>query len=263
MHTKIIFFDIDGTILSHRTHQISDSTKAAIRKAKANGHLVFINSGRTMAQIDETIQDVGFDGYVCGCGTYINYQGNVLLKSTLPNSICKMLIDDLRKYNIDALLESTEAVYYNDKVESHPWFPPKEVLEKVFRFNLQSWDTPNITFDKFCIWCEDSANYKLFYKKYKDMFDFIDRDGKMFEVIPKGHSKASGIEYLLSHLNMPHESTFAFGDGANDLPMLKYVKHSIGMGNSDGGVPEVVSFLTRDVDQDGVDYALKYYKIIQ
>jgi len=261
MHTKIIFFDIDGTILSHRNHQILDSTKAAIRKAKANGHLVFINSGRTFSEIDDEIMGIGFDGYVCGCGTYINYHGSVLLHNTIPHNLSSRLIQDLRELEIEALLEGTDTVYYDDKASSHNLLPPKDVLEKL-HFRLLSWDTPNIIFDKFCIWCNDPDKYHLFYSKYKDMFDFMDRDNGMYEIIPSGHSKASGIEFLISYLNIPHDNTYAFGDGVNDLPMLKYVKHSIGMGNSDGGVPEIVSFLTRDVDQDGVDYALKHYKII-
>jgi len=262
MFRKIIFFDIDGTILSHRTHQISDSTIAAIRKAKANGHLVFINTGRTLAEIDHMITDVGFDGFVCGCGTFISYQDTVLLQASIPNELCKKIIDDLRAFNIEALFESTASIYYDDKLVSPRLLPTKEFLENTFHFKLRSCDTPNITFDKFCIWCDNPDNYHHFYQKYKDNFDFIDRETSFYEIIPKGYSKASGIEYLLSHLNISHENTFAFGDGANDLPMLKYVKHSIGMGNSDGGVPEIVSFLTKDVDEDGVDYALRHYKII-
>lgn len=262
MHSKIIFFDIDGTILSHRTNTISDSTKSAIRKAKANGHLVFINSGRTLVAIDNNIRDIGFDGYVCGCGTYINYHEKVLLHTIIPKDICKMLKDDLKESQIEALLESTDAIYYNDKIPFPHLLPPKDVMENLLNLKFLSWDVPEISFDKFCMWCNDEDKYHRFFQKYKDFFDFIDRGEDMYEIIPRGYSKASGIEFLISHLNIPHENTFALGDGANDLPMLKYVKHSIGMGNSDGGVPEIVTFLTRDVDQDGVDYALKHYKII-
>ena len=127
---------------------------------------------------------------------------------------------------------------------------------------MRSWYSPDLAFDKFCIWCDEPVKFNLFKVKYGEMFDVIDRGDCMYEVIPKGHSKASGIEFLMSHLHIPHENTYAFGDGANDLPMLRYVKHSIGMGNADGGVPEIVSFLTRDVDEDGIEYALKHYKII-
>lgn len=84
----------------------------------------------------------------------------------------------------------------------------------------------------------------------------------MYEVVPKNHSKATGIEFLLSHLNIPHENTYSLGDGANDLSMLEYVQHSIGMGNSSDDIKGIVSYQTKDVDQDGVAVALKHFNII-
>ena len=68
---KILFFDIDETLLSHKTFTIPESTKIALKKAKEKGHLIFINTGRTKSLIGDDIKEIGFDGYVCGCGTYI------------------------------------------------------------------------------------------------------------------------------------------------------------------------------------------------
>lgn len=262
MQKNIIFFDIDGTILSHRNRQISESTRTAIRKARANGHLAFINSGRTMAEIDSTIREVGFDGYVCGCGTYVSYHDDVLLHTVIPQELCSMLIEDFNRYQMEALLESASSIYYNGKATTYRLMPSPEHLNNIFQSQIQDWNIPGIQFDKFCIWCDDAKLYKDFYDKYKTHFDFIDRGNHFYEIIPQGYSKASGIQFLISHLDIPHENTYAFGDSANDLPMLQYVKHSIGMGNSDGGVPEVVSYLTKDVDQDGIEHALKHFNII-
>lgn len=262
MHTKIIFFDIDGTILSHRTYLISESTLKAIRKARTNGHLVFVNSGRTFAEIDDVTKDVGFDGYVCGCGTYITYQGKDLLRTSLSENLCRKIISDLRKYEIEAILEGTEAIYFDSHTKFHPLIRQRENFITKYHFNVLNWEAENISFDKFCIWYDKPEKGATFYKEYSDLFDFIDREKRFYEVVPKGYSKATGIDFLLSHLDIPHENSYALGDGSNDLPMLKFVKHSIGMGNSDGGVPETVSFLTKDVDEDGVAHALRHFKII-
>ena len=78
MKQKIIFFDIDGTILPENGMPIPESTKEAIKKARANGHLTFINSGRTSVNINPNIRELGFDGYLCGCGTYIYYKDKLL-----------------------------------------------------------------------------------------------------------------------------------------------------------------------------------------
>lgn len=260
MNSKIIFFDIDGTILSHRTFEISESTRNAIRKAKANGHLVFINTGRTYAVIDEGVKGVGFDGYVCGCGTYISYHGKNLLHATIAPQNCKRIRDDLKRLQIEAVLEGTHAIYFNNNSTFPKIVNLRDHYMKQYNFNVQSWDSADLSFDKLYIFGE-VGNVKEFADRYQDEFDYIDRNGE-YETVPKGFSKASGIEFLLSQLNIPHENTYALGDGANDIPMLKFVKHSIGMGNADGGVPDIVSFLTKDVDDGGVEYALKYYNII-
>ncbi len=261
MNTKIIFFDIDGTMLSHRTFQVSESTISAIHKARENGHLLFVNSGRTYAEIDDRVKGIGFDGYVCGCGTYINYQGEALLKATLSSETCQEIVESLGKYKLEAVLEGTNTIYFDYSSEFDILVRLREGFINYYQFNVKNWDSPDLSFDKFCIWCDPKENYRKFLAKWQEKFDYIDREG-MIEIVPKGYSKASGIEFLINHLNISHENTYALGDGANDLPMLHYVKHSIGMGNSDSCVTDIVSFLTKDVDEDGVEHALRHFQII-
>ena len=64
---KLVFLDIDGTIINFNK-EISESTIKAIKKAQANGHKVFICSGRMYGIIDDFIKDIGFDGYVASAG---------------------------------------------------------------------------------------------------------------------------------------------------------------------------------------------------
>lgn len=262
MKTNIIFFDIDGTILSHRNFTISDGTRAAIRKARENGHLAFVNTGRSYAEINSEIKDLGFDGFVCGCGTYIRYGNEDLLHSTISTNVCKELVADLRKYPVDAVLEGTHTIYFNDESPFPTLQKQKEIFRTQLKFNVKSWDDPEISFDKFSVWYEDLDSLRGFIDKYQDLFDFMYHGENFIEIIPKGCSKATGIEFLLSHLDIPHENTYALGDSINDLAMLNYVKNSIGMGNSHEDIIKIVTFLTKDVDEDGVAHALEYFKII-
>ena len=73
MQHQLLFFDIDGTLLSNATHQIPESALSAIAAAQKNGHLVFINTGRTIRTMPSFLKTLGFDGYLCGCGTRIVY----------------------------------------------------------------------------------------------------------------------------------------------------------------------------------------------
>ncbi len=261
MDQKIIFFDIDGTILSNRNYKISESTIEAIRQAKANGHLTFINTGRTFSEIDDMIKEVGFDGYVCGCGTYISYDSSVLLHSTIDSDICQRVIADFNKYDMNAVLEGHSAIYFNKNIK-HPKLQRLQNMYHNLNFNVGFWDDSDIVFDKFCIWFDSLDNIQDLQIKYDDLFEFIYRGELFVEVVPKGYSKATGIQFLLSHLNISHENAYALGDSANDLSMLSYVKHSIGMGNSEELIKKTVSYLTKDVDEDGVAHALKHFNII-
>ena len=261
MNTKIIFFDIDGTILSHRTYQISDSTKEAIRQAQANGHLAFINTGRTLTEIDAEIIEAGFDGLVCGCGTHITYHGKELFHKSIPADLAAMLIKDLRLLNIEAVLEGRDAAYYNFASANQILLELKEHQLRR-NVNIKSWEEPELFFDKFCTWEYTRESGILFYEKYKEMFDFIDRNDHFYEIVPKGHSKATGIQYLINHLDIPYENTYCFGDSENDLPMLKYVKNSIAMGNAPQTIKDLVSYVTGDVDEDGIAHGLRHFGLI-
>lgn len=261
MNRKIIFFDIDGTILSHRTHQVSDSTRAAIVKARENGHILMINTGRSISFINQSVRDLDFDGYICGCGTYIEFRGELLMKNSLPQLLSQEVLRDLRKFNIAAALEGSKAVYY-DTNSTNPIIREMIRYQQEHHFTPGSWEDPDLEFDKFCIWSEDDEIANLFYEKYKDTLDFIQRDGHLSEIVPKGYSKASGIEYIISHLGISLEDTYAFGDGENDLPMLTYAKHSIAMGNSPQAIKDIVTHVTGDVDDQGIESALRHFKLI-
>ncbi len=261
MDRKILFFDIDGTILSHRTFTISENTKNAIRQAQAKGHLAFINTGRVISAIPEEIKELGFDGFVCGCGTHISYHDQILLQTFIPEELTRNLIDDLRELGIDAVLEGTGAVYY-DEYATNPIIKEIREYHDENGFPVGSWDDSEVLIDKFCIWSASDAANRLFKEKYEEYFEFIDRNHHLYEIIPKGYSKASGIQFLINHLNIPFENTYAFGDGENDLPMLQYASQTIAMGNAPESIKDIVSFVTLDVDENGIRYALEHYGLI-
>ncbi len=261
MEKKILFFDIDGTILSHRSYEVSESTKLAIKQAQANGHILMINTGRVNSFIDKRVLKLGFDGYICGCGTHIIYKGEELFHTELPKDLIISLLKDLREYKYDAVLEGSRKVYYDFHSTSPIITGIMDIVNRQ-QFSVGNWDEPDIIFDKLCIWTEEKGQAFHFYDKYKDILDFIDREGPLYEIVPKGYSKASGIEFMLKQLAIPHDNTFAFGDGENDLPMLTYAKHSIAMGNSPQSIKDIVTYVTEDVDCGGIEQALRHFHLI-
>jgi len=262
MKPNIIFFDIDGTLLSEKTFTVPDSAKEAIRKTQENGHLVFINTGRPILEIDDCIQELNFDGYVCGCGTYIEFKNKELFHRSLGVSLCKQIVSKLRKYHIDAILEGKNGVYYDIDICSEEVLRIKARHTKVGFYKGQTFDDSDINFDKLVIWTNEASDFDAFHNEFESTLEFIHRGENFYELVPLEFSKASGIKYLIHHLDIPHENTYAIGDSTNDLSMLEYVKNSIAMGNSHPLLFDLVSFVTKDIEEDGIEYALKHYNII-
>ena len=264
MKPNTIFFDIDGTLLSEKTFTVPESAKEAIRKTQENGHLVFINTGRPILEIDDCIQELNFDGYVCGCGTYIDFKNKELFHRSLGERLCKEIVRKLRKYHMDAILEGRNGVYYDCDINicSEKVLGIKARHTNVGFYKGQTFDDSDIDFDKLVIWTNESSDFEAFHKEFENTLEFIHRSEGFYELVPLGFSKATGIEYLIEHLDIPHENTYAIGDSTNDLSMLEYVKNSIAMDNSHPLLFDLVSFVTKDVEEDGIEYALKHYSII-
>lgn len=263
MKRKMIFFDIDGTIVSEKTHKSSKSTIKAIREARENGHLTFVNTGRPFCNVDKAVRDIGFDGYICGCGTYINYKDKPLLAKSIPNNHCVEIVQKLREYNIDALFEGTNDIYFD---QTKPASGDISRLKSQFGAQgidvSKSWDDPELIFDKFVVWSNEESNFDAFYSYITKDFDYIDRGDNFGEIVPKGYSKATGIKFLQDYFNVPLEDCYAIGDSTNDLPMLEYVPNSIAMGNSTSVLFDLAAFVTKDIEEDGIEYALAHYGII-
>ncbi len=264
MKPKLLFFDIDGTLLTEDTHIIPKSTIKALKDAQKKGHFIFINTGRPFVSVDNFIKDLNVDGYICGCGTYIMYKDKVLLNKKLGQLLCKEIVTKLREYNIDAVLEGHDELYYDkdEYIRSQYLLNLKKRHKETNLYQGKDFDDENLNFDKLTIFGDELSNFSDFIDQFKNVFEFINRGKNFYELVPLGYSKASGIKFIENYLNISHDDTYAFGDSTNDLSMLKYVRNSVAMGNSSKELLNQVSFITKDINDNGIEYALKHFNII-
>lgn len=269
MNKCILFFDIDGTILTEDgTRIIPESTGDALLEAKKNGHLLFVNTGRVFLNVEPMIRTLGFDGFVCGCGTHIIYQNKELFHHELDSSLYRKTVEITRKCKMDVLYEARDLNALDGCMEKN-----KALKELITYFTqdgrrMVSVDDSEFHFDKFTAWYP--LEYTDMQKEFKEFaleyFDYIDRgiqgDYGMCEIVPKGYSKGTGIQYLLEYFNLPHDRSYAFGDSTNDLPMLTFAAHSVAMGGSPEVVKDKVEYVTGTIDEDGLAEAMRYYGLI-
>lgn len=264
MEQKMIFFDIDGTLIDPRTGLIPDSARTAIRRAQQRGHLLFVNTGRVICDIDPDVRALGFDGYVCGCGTHVELHGERLLSRELGHEESMSLAQTLKKLRIPAFFEGKNDIYSDCEMTEH--YPELKAAMRTYRGRglgaPAGADNPSFTFAKFYIFMQPESDVEGFRSLIDGRFDWIARGGNEGEIVPLGFSKASGIDLLCARLNIPLANCFAVGDSANDLSMLRHVPGSVAMG---GSAPEILpycAYVTGRVLEDGVYRALAHFDLI-
>ncbi len=260
---NVIFFDIDGTLVTEDSRMIiPDSTIKAVRMTRERGNLAFVNTGRTEFNVSREVRNIGFDGYICGCGTYIEYGGEVIFYKTQEQGFCRKIADICRECLVTPVYERREGYFFDD---SAVYNSKLDYFRKIFvksgvRDDRQPEDS-DFGFDKFVIWRNEKSDMKKFNSEIGKYFDIIDRGDDFFEMVPLGFSKSTAIETVLEKFSISPENTFAIGDSMNDLPMLRAVKHSIAMGGAERIYPYVL-YITTPIEEDGIYNALEHFGLI-
>ncbi len=263
MSRKALFFDVDGTLINNVYGSVPESAADAISAARRNGHLVFINSGRTYCYIGPVKDMVEADGYLCGCGTYVIAEGQVLYSYRIPHERGIEIKKEILNYRCDGILESAEACYFR---KEKSWIPVveeiREAIDGVGHASPYGWDEDCYEYDKFCVLADENSDWEGLCRALSPDIEAIDRGKGFYECVPAGHSKATAIEIVLQHYGIPLEDAYVFGDSTNDLPMFEYAKNCILMADHDKELEPYATFVTKSVEEDGIAYAMKELGLI-
>ena len=262
MEKKIVFFDIDGTLTGNKENKniMPESTKTALKKLKENRHLVVVCSGRPIKYILEKFGHI-FDGYICANGTYIVYEDKCIYNRLIDKGMLEKLMSVFEEIGAGCnFIGDYNGYAYNmdkdiiDDVNS--WFHEGTYV-------LEKWEIENVKANILDIFYKDDAQLKKCVHHFSDNLIFNDHTPHMSaDVSFKDWNKSDGVKYFVNHIGMSMESTYAFGDGYNDIDMLKTVNTGIAMGN---GVEELkihADFITSSIFEDGIYKALRKYELI-
>ncbi|MBQ8424187.1 MAG: Cof-type HAD-IIB family hydrolase [Coprobacter sp.] len=258
--TKALFFDIDGTLVSFRTHEIIPSAYDAIALLRSKGVKVFIATGRPLHLI-RGLRDAQFDGYITFNGSYcITADGNEIYCNTIPRDELQQLIAHEQQHGPYSYAFMTLGkVYTNritDRVEEVARLlalpVPTEAdmhrvaeQEKVIQINLYTDEADEYPVMETIPHCLSSRWSPLF-----------------TDINLRGDSKQSGIDKVLEYYGIDLADTMAFGDGGNDISMLRHVAIGVAMGNAYDSVKAHADYITDTVDNDGIAKALTHFGLI-
>ena len=116
LEKKVILIDVDGTLVDYENH-LPPSAVEAIRMARAQGHLVYICTGRSRSEVYDEIWNIGLDGMIGANGGYIEHHGDILFHAHLKKEQCSAIVDWLHSRNLEFYLESNTGLYASEHFE--------------------------------------------------------------------------------------------------------------------------------------------------
>lgn len=269
--SKIIFLDVDGTLMDYENH-LPASAVEAVRRARKNGHRVYICTGRSKAEVYPELWDIGLDGMIGGNGCYVEDHGQVILHQMVPPEQCRRVVDWLHGRGLEFYLECNSGLYASENFE-------EAAQDSIRRYAKQKGAGgpltvrsvfPNMIFGGE-LYRDDLNKVSFLLSDYQDYLDakaaFPDLKagtwgGKGEEALfgdlgVKDIDKAVAVEALVRHLHADMGDTIAFGDAKVDIPMLECCAYGVAMGSGGPEIKAMADYVTGDVDADGLCQAFE------
>ena len=274
---KVIFIDVDGTLVNYE-NELPDSAVDAIRKARENGHKVYICTGRSEAAVYPNIWDIGLDGMIGGNGTYIKSGDDVVFHQVISKEESRHIVDWLHSKGLEFYLESNSGLYASEHFEEEGLSTIQEYTNRKGRdgskVSVRS-IFPEMIFGA-DLYRDDLNKVSFILTSYNDYLEAVDEfpnlkagtwggagETALFgDLGVKSIDKGKAVDMLLEHIGASIEDTFAFGDAKIDIPMFE--KCAVGVAVASGGdeIKAVADYVTDAVDDDGIYNAFKHFGLI-
>ncbi|MFP7252692.1 Cof-type HAD-IIB family hydrolase [Terribacillus goriensis] len=252
MEKRIVFLDIDGTILNTKG-EIPQATKEAVQALKENGHYVAIATGRAPFMFEEIRKELGINSFVSYNGQYVVFEEEVIYRNPIKREHLLHLYDEASE-------KEHAMVFMGDTI-----MKASETDNEFVRDSLASlgFTYPEIDKDYFhhepiyqaLLFCE--ADDQEEYSSHHNHVRFIRWHPLSCDVLPGDGSKKIGVMKLLEAAGLSVQSAYACGDGLNDLEMIEFAGTGIVMGNAVPELKGLADIQTAHVDEDGLALGLK------
>ena len=276
--SKIIFIDVDGTLVDYENN-LPESAVKAIRQARKNGHKVYICTGRSKAEVYQEIWDIGLDGMIGGNGAYVEDNGKVVKHRLITLEQCKKIVDWLHNRKLEFYLESNNGLFASENFEE----AGNPVIKKYAAYKGKD-DANSMTVRKLFpdmifngeLYRDDLNKVSFILNTYDDYLAAKEEfpelkvgtwggkgDTALFgDFGVKDLSKSRGIADLLEYLHVDKSETIAFGDSKWDIDMFKFCAVSVCVGDGGDDAKAAATFVTDPVMENGIYNAFKKLNLI-
>lgn len=271
MNIKMIAMDLDGTLLNSRK-QLSTKVKSVLKECAARGIHVVLASGRARCGVDPLAKELSVVRYALttnGGGVWDLQQNQLIYSRALDREVVLDLIDQVSPYPVmyDVYVDGIgkSETKFLEHLEDYGVCGPirqlvldtRELVPGIRQY-VEMGTRP---IEKMNLFFAD-MDLRQRLRKLLAADDRITVTSSLennLEINARGTDKGDGLSHLAEFLGIPREGVMAFGDGENDIAMLRFAGLGIAMANSLEEVKLVADAVTGSNDQDGVAYAIEKY----
>ncbi|PKJ55004.1 Cof-type HAD-IIB family hydrolase [Bacillus sp. SN10] len=256
---KVVFFDVDGTLLSEIDRSMHESTKEAIQRLIDKGIHVVVTTGRPYSLCLQ-FKELGIHTIISANGAHIKCGETILHKSVLSSEI----VHDISEFG--ALHGHGISYFTEDFVMNGIASDNERVMQALSEtLNLEKYPekSRDLSEEIYCLCLyADEIEAQKFLERYP-MLTFERFHNYVINVLEDSKvSKLTAIQKVLDHLNICKSEAVAFGDGRNDIEMLQYVGLGIAMGNGGEELKTRADFITKKASEGGILFALEKFHIV-
>ena len=257
---KAVFFDVDGTLVSQKQGKAPISTRRTLRRIRKKGIKIFIATGRHMIELSKLpVMEIPFDGYLTLNGNLILDENKKAYAGTpISADEVEVLSGIFRAKKIPFVMISSDKRYINyvddvvveTQASTHGTIPDIGTVndydgEKIYQ----------------CIAFVQDHERKVL-DEILDECSITSWNPTGIDIVARGSGKAAGIAQFIEEQGLDRSEIMAFGDGENDIEMLKYAGIGVAMGNAGDAVKAAADYVTDSVDENGIENALKHFGLV-
>lgn len=274
---KAIVMDVDGT-LTNEKKEIPEKTKKVLKKAQANGIRLILASGRPTTGLMKFGKELEMDK---NNGLFVAFNGSKVINCenmeelfNEPMSVeeGKAVLEHMKKFNVKPMIDKGEYMYVNNVFDNKIHDKTGNEIN-IIEYESRGGNYKLCEKDDLAAFVDYKLNkiltagepdyleahYKEMMEPFKNKLSCMFTASFYFEFTAKGIDKAKALDTVLKDLNISSDEIIAFGDGQNDLSIIKYAGIGVAMGNAVDELKENADEITLSNEEDGIAHTLLKY----
>lgn len=256
-----LFFDVDGTLVDsyHHNRCITPAVRDELERMQALGHRIFLSSGRPRNLLTPELLEPGFDGLVLINGGLVVMDDTPIFEERMGLELARNTVAFLEHLGYEYLVVTAGSTYMKRANQGFVDFFG-DAYGDIFTFDYDLEDVLSRAIKiESLVPTDDRARVTAMALEVLGPSISCDGHGGegTFELYPTAISKAKGIKMVLERLGIDKDHAYGFGDGTNDLEMIRYCGCGVAMGNAEDVVKAAADIVCPPVWEDGLAVVLR------